>query len=396
MLKPPVLELKDDLRQRIIAAIWKGGKGPEHEVFSNVSEQNYHYILNAIESDDNLIHKPSYIPPLQKLSVNLLTPVHESILAPLCTTMGNIAASLPLPQALHTAIHMHMNTMVEQGEDNEDNEDKCNLSIPDMLIQQSAGSKIQLFVDKNPHIEGATHFHIAEAERHTLVSDEWAIEQELDKKKVGHIKEVSGSASGSGISFCSHTWLQPLTITIMTWLHPPNGWLKITNHCSQYYTTMALFPQQDNAKLRCVQHLFKCTLERVHDSTVWHLEGEHPPSTSGDCHIPHSGPTSDDVPTPHPDLRTSCPCLQTQSSIRPDPCTPASDIRTPDLISTSPDLRIRPICHVQTQTLNQRPSPYGNHLSPDFRTSGSDPRLSSGSDPRLSSVPYPFVCSFLS
>ncbi|KAG1792599.1 uncharacterized protein HD556DRAFT_1238950, partial [Suillus plorans] len=37
------------------------------------------------------------------------------------------------------------------------------------------------------------------------------------------------------------------------------------------------------------------------------------------CHIPHCGPTSDDVPTPHPDLQTSCPYLQTQSSIHPDP-----------------------------------------------------------------------------
>ncbi|KAG1787246.1 uncharacterized protein HD556DRAFT_1448889 [Suillus plorans] len=128
------------------------------------------------------------------------------------------------------------------------------------------------------------------------------------------------------------------------------------------------------------------------EAAVYTLALENSPAStySDSCHIPHSRPTSDDVPTPHPDLRTSCPCLQTQSSIHPDPCTPASDIRTPDLISTSPDLRIRPICHVRTQTLNQRPSPYGNHLSPDFRTSGSDPRLSSGSDPRLSSVPYPF------
>ncbi|KAG2107502.1 uncharacterized protein F5147DRAFT_774335 [Suillus discolor] len=213
MLKPPVFESKDDLCQRIIAAIQKGGEGPKHEVFFNVSEQDYHYILNAIESDNNLIRKPSYIPCLKKLSVNLPTPVHKSILAPLRTTMGNIISSLPLPPALHTALRMHMNTMVKKGEDNEDDEDKRNLGIPDMLIQREmrdaefhplwpfevlfsqsselAESKIQLFADKNPHVEGATHFHIAEAEKHALPSDEWAIEQELDKKKVGHIKEGS-------------------------------------------------------------------------------------------------------------------------------------------------------------------------------------------------------------
>lgn len=174
--------------------------------------------------------------------------------------MGNVVASLPLPPALHTAIRVHMNTMVEKGEDDEDDGDKDNLGIPDMLIQretreefhplwpfevsfsqssESAESKIQLFADKNPHIEGATHFHIAEAEKRTLPSDEWAIEQELDKRKVGGIKGISGSAGGTGILFCSHTWLQPLKITVTTWLRPPNGRLRTTNHRSQYYATAA-------------------------------------------------------------------------------------------------------------------------------------------------------------
>ncbi|KAG1894285.1 uncharacterized protein F5891DRAFT_1131006 [Suillus fuscotomentosus] len=39
------------------------------------------------------------------------------------------------------------------------------------------------------------------------------------------------------------------------------------------------------------------------------------------CHIPYSGPTSNNIPTPHPDLRISYPCLQ--SSIHLDPCTSA-------------------------------------------------------------------------
>ncbi|KAG1859465.1 hypothetical protein C8R48DRAFT_774799 [Suillus tomentosus] len=65
-----------------------------------------------------------------------------------------------------------------------------------------------------------------------------------------------------------------------------------------------------------------------------------------------------------------------------------SDIWTPDLISTSPDLRIQPMLHIRTQTLNQRSSSYGNHLSPDFRISGSDLHLSS--------MPFPFVGSFSS
>ncbi|KAG1896852.1 uncharacterized protein F5891DRAFT_1192511 [Suillus fuscotomentosus] len=39
------------------------------------------------------------------------------------------------------------------------------------------------------------------------------------------------------------------------------------------------------------------------------------------CHILYSGPMSDNIPTPHPDLRTPYPCLQ--SSTHPDPCTSA-------------------------------------------------------------------------
>ncbi|KAG2089611.1 uncharacterized protein F5147DRAFT_780566 [Suillus discolor] len=281
--KPLALGPKDDFCQRIIATIRKGGEGPEHEVFSDVSENDYHYIPDVIEFDDHLTHKLSYIPCLQQLFVNLPTPVHKSILVPLRTTVGAIILSIPLPSALHTALHIHMNTMVERGEDNEDDEDKRSLGIPDMLVQretqdaefhplwpfeisfsqssEAAEAKIQLFADKNPHIEGGTHFHIAEAQTHTLPSDEWAMEQELDKKKVGRIKQV----------------------TVTTWLRPPNGWLRTTNRKASYYASAVLFPQQDAAGLQNVQCLFRRTLQRICDSTVRHLEGEHPPR----CNDPH-------------------------------------------------------------------------------------------------------------
>ncbi|KAG2092297.1 uncharacterized protein F5147DRAFT_657709 [Suillus discolor] len=199
--KPLALGPKDDFCQHIIATIWKGGKGPEHE-----------------------------------------------------------------------------------GEDDKDDKDKHNLGIPDMLVQcetqdaefhplwpfeisfsqssEAAEAKIQLFADKNPHVEGGTHFHIAEAQTHMLPSDEWVMEQELNKKKVGHIKQV----------------------TITMWLRPPNGRLRTTNRKAQYYASMVLFPQQDTAGLQNIQHLFRCTLQRVCDSMVWHLEGEHPPHRN-DPHV---------------------------------------------------------------------------------------------------------------
>jgi hypothetical protein len=153
-----------------------------------------------------------------------------------------------------------MNMMVEKGEDNKDDEDKHNLGIPDMLIQhktrdaefhllwpfevsfsqssEAAEAKIQLIADKNSHIMGGTHFHIAEVEWYMFPSDDWAVEQELDRKNVVHIREVGGSASSSRIVSFLHTWLHPLQVTVMTWLHPPNGQLKITNHDAQYYASM--------------------------------------------------------------------------------------------------------------------------------------------------------------
>ncbi|KAG2097259.1 uncharacterized protein F5147DRAFT_778062 [Suillus discolor] len=304
-LKPPVFDSKDGVQisaSTLSPPFRRVARGPEHEVFSDVSESDYHYILDAIESDDNLIRKPSYIPCLQQLLVNLPTPIHESISVPLCTTMGNIISSLPLPSGLSTALRIHINTMVEKGKDNEDDEDKRNLGIPDMLIQretrdaefhplwlfkvsfsqtsEAVEAKMQLAANKNPHIEGAMHFHITEAEPSILPSDEWALEQELDRKKVVRIREVGGSASGSGIVSFSHTWLHPLKVTVTTWLRPPNRQLKITNHGAQYYATAVLFPQQDAAGLENVQRLLKRTLGRIRDSTVQHLEGEHPPGSN--------------------------------------------------------------------------------------------------------------------
>ncbi|KAG1795025.1 uncharacterized protein HD556DRAFT_1473186 [Suillus plorans] len=58
---------------------------------------------------------------------------------------------------------------------------------------------------------------------------------------------------------------------------------------------------------------------------------EHTPAG---CHIPYSGPTSDNIPTPHPDLRTPYSCLQ--SSIHPDPCTPAHPHPHPHTFTSIP------------------------------------------------------------
>ncbi|KAG2066649.1 hypothetical protein BDR04DRAFT_1121073 [Suillus decipiens] len=240
--KPLLFNSKDDFCQHIITTIWKGGKVPKHEIFLDISKNDYHYVLNAIKFDDNIICKPSYIPHLQQLIVNLPTPVYKSILVPLHTTMGNIILTLPLPSALSTALCIHMNMMVEKEEDNEDDEDKCNLSIPDMLMQcktrdaefhllwpfkvlflqysKVAEAKIQLIADKNSHIMGGTHVHITEVEGYMLPSNDWVVKQELDRKNIACIREVGGSASSRKIMSFSHTWLHPLQVTVMTWLHP--------------------------------------------------------------------------------------------------------------------------------------------------------------------------------
>ncbi|KAG2353544.1 hypothetical protein BDR07DRAFT_1496099 [Suillus spraguei] len=67
------------LCELIISRIQTGSDGPELEVFSNVSEEDYAYVLDAINSDCTVVWKPSYNHHLQELIVTLPSAIHETV-----------------------------------------------------------------------------------------------------------------------------------------------------------------------------------------------------------------------------------------------------------------------------------------------------------------------------
>ncbi|KAG2356235.1 hypothetical protein BDR07DRAFT_1492213 [Suillus spraguei] len=82
-------------------------------VFSNVLEEDYAYVLDAIDSDCKVVWKPSYNPHLQELIVTLPSAIHKAILVPLCTVMGTIVDSLTIPDEFNISLPIHMAHMVD-------------------------------------------------------------------------------------------------------------------------------------------------------------------------------------------------------------------------------------------------------------------------------------------
>ncbi|KAG2034078.1 hypothetical protein BDR03DRAFT_1013687 [Suillus americanus] len=170
-----------------------------------MSEDDYRYILNAIRSNDKLVHKPSYIPSLQQLITTLPSPIHESIFVPLCTTMGIALNSFVISDDFDVLLCIHMAHMVDVPATADlppDDDESYHLGIPDLVValethdakirpywpfevsvsQTSEGAlmKLQTFSDWNEHMLAATHISVVEAKKHTSPSYEWGVEKQLD------------------------------------------------------------------------------------------------------------------------------------------------------------------------------------------------------------------------
>ncbi|KAG2065987.1 hypothetical protein BDR04DRAFT_1171052 [Suillus decipiens] len=103
--------------------------------------------------------------------------------------------------------------------------------------------------------------------------DEWGVEKQLDQKGV-RIRDLTSSEDGR-VTSLSHTWFHPTTVTITTWIHPPNKHLNLKSHHTSYYATAVLYPNQDNQGLQKVECIFQRTLENIRDTVVKHLQTEH-------------------------------------------------------------------------------------------------------------------------
>ncbi|KAG2067599.1 hypothetical protein BDR04DRAFT_1120329 [Suillus decipiens] len=240
------------LHQLIISRIQNGGDGPEVEILSNVSEEDYQYILDDIRSDDNLVHKPSYIPSLHQIVATLPSPIHEVILSSL------LAIKL---------------TTLEYQTWDADTHPYWPFEVSVSQTSEAAIVKLQKFSNGNEHVLAATHIHITEASKHTLPTYEWGVEKELNQRGV-QIGELTCLEDG-GFTSLSHTWFHPETVTITTWIYPPKRRLSLKSHNSKYYASAVLYPNRDEEGLKKVQVMFQHMLERIHNAVVEHLQAEH-------------------------------------------------------------------------------------------------------------------------
>ncbi|KAG1898302.1 uncharacterized protein F5891DRAFT_1239070 [Suillus fuscotomentosus] len=288
------------LRQLIISRIRNGGDGPEVEVFSNVTEDDYVYVLDAIGCDDKLIRKPSYIPSLHQIVATLPSPIHESILVPLRTAMGIIVESLDIPDNFEVSLPIHMGRMVDAPATAElpspqDETQGYHLGVPDLVLMfqtrdddirpfwpfevsvsqtaEGAIAKLQKFGDRNEHVLAATHINIAESRKHASPTYEWGVAKKLNRRGV-QMGELTRSEDGALASH-SHTWYHPATVTITTWIRPPNRRLNLNSRHRAYCASAVLYPNQNEQALAKVQNIFQRTLEQVRDTVVDHLEAEH-------------------------------------------------------------------------------------------------------------------------
>ncbi|KAG1858779.1 hypothetical protein DFJ58DRAFT_840364 [Suillus subalutaceus] len=264
MLKPENIEMRNQTYRVLYL-----------QIFSNVSEESYDYVLNVIGCDDNLVCKPSYIPRLEQLVATLPSPIHEAILVPLRTAMGITVNSFIIPDDFKVSLPIHMACMVDAPAtaDLPPSDESYHLGIPDMVLtfqtgndilpfwpfevsisqtSEAAVTKLQKFADRNENVLAATHIHISEAQKHSLPTFEWGVERDLAKRGV-QMKELTYSENG-GFASLSHTWCHPVTVTISTWIRPPGKPLNLKSRSSRYYVTAVLCPNQDEGALKKSEH----------------------------------------------------------------------------------------------------------------------------------------------
>ncbi|KAG2108179.1 uncharacterized protein F5147DRAFT_652905 [Suillus discolor] len=200
------------LHQLIISRLRNGGDGPEVEVFSNISEEDYQYVLNAIGSDDKLVRKPSYIPSLRQIIATTPSPIHEAILVPLLTAMGNVIDSFVIPDDFEVSLPIHMGHMLDAPATAElpSSDQKYRLRIPDLSLM----------------------FQTRDAD----VCPYWPFEVSVSQTSEGAITQLQ----------------------------------KFTDQNEH-----VLYPNRDKEGLEKVQQMFQCTLERICEAVLVHLRTEH-------------------------------------------------------------------------------------------------------------------------
>ncbi|KAG2110699.1 hypothetical protein DEU56DRAFT_762301 [Suillus clintonianus] len=273
-----------DLRKRIIAAIRDADNAEEVEEFFNVSKDDYHYILDAIDEDDDedkVIRKLVYAEELKLLTATLPNRLHQAYLAPMSATLLGAVGSIGIPYRfgqirIQTDIHLLSAVGLKLG-------------VPDMLMEykdpdgdciplwateisasqtkKSATRRLGGFMKDRGDLLAITSIDVKEKKKHVGPrSGSEAVEVLEEHGSVSTFSQwLSHTAPNDEdptvMKTFRHVWQHPITVTITTWLRRPTA-------------VSDLFPER--CDLEEIDHVFRRTLERIRDRVVSLIETRFP------------------------------------------------------------------------------------------------------------------------
>ncbi|KAG2128614.1 hypothetical protein DEU56DRAFT_915484 [Suillus clintonianus] len=286
-----------DLRKRIIAAIRDADNAEEVEEFFNVSKDDYHYILDAIDEDDDedkVIRKLVYAEELKLLTATLPNRLHQAYLAPMSATLLGAVGSIGIPYRfgqirIQTDIHLLSAVGLKLG-------------VPDMLMEykdpdgdciplwateisasqtkKSATRRLGGFMKDRGDLLAITSIDVKEKKKHVGPrSGSEAVEVLEEHGSVSTFSQwLSHTAPNDEdptvMKTFRHVWQHPITVTITTWLRRPDGSFSIKEKNPDLCATADLFPER--CDLEEIDHVFRRTLERIRDRVVSLIETRFP------------------------------------------------------------------------------------------------------------------------
>ncbi|KAG2150874.1 hypothetical protein DEU56DRAFT_962412 [Suillus clintonianus] len=282
---------RDDLRKRIIAAIRDPDNVEEVEEFFNVSQDDYLYILDAIDEDedgdgDKVIRKLVYAEELKLLTATLPNRLHQAYLAPMSATLLGAVGSMGIPYRygqirIQTDIHLLSAVGVKLGvpdmvmEYKDPDGDCIPLWATEISVSQtkkSATRRLGNYMVKRKDLLAITSIDVEEMKKHAGPrSGSEAVDVLEERPSVSTFSQwlsftATNDEDPTVMRTFRHVWQQPLTVTITTWLRRPDGSFRIDEEDPDLCATAYLFPERSD--LEDVDRVFRCTLERIRDHVV--------------------------------------------------------------------------------------------------------------------------------
>ncbi|KAG1861527.1 hypothetical protein DFJ58DRAFT_839671 [Suillus subalutaceus] len=287
---------KDDwvigFREGIIAQI--RGQGCDSQSFSNVSREDYRYVIQAIADDDKR-YKLSYTPSSQRLVSTLPTQLHETFLASLPDSIHTALKSIGIDRQSGKFVIQKNTTLRGRGSEGSQQD---SLGIPDMIAefvdeesgclqmwgievslsetQEAAMTSLKDYVTDAPNLVALTWFDVKETAKHVPPTDssQTAIALRRDEKVVPYhqwARQIDDS--NHAVDVFNHKWVSPLRITVTTWLRRPDSTrIDLTDHSAMYYATAVISPDPDSVALTHMQRVLNRTLTAIKNVTIEHID----------------------------------------------------------------------------------------------------------------------------